>query len=423
MKYRLEVLTPTLVGDGDALSPIDYMVWKDQVNVLDQERIFRLLARGPRLDGYLNQIKKAEKLDFPNWGGFAQNYAGRRIPFEDPSCAPQWQKQRAEHCHIPTFARGVRGPFVPGSAIRGALRTAFVASRIDEKTLAAVEQALGGDRPTRRPAEACEHRALSRDGRPGTGDQFKSFAVSDSSVVDSRNLIVYMIRTATLLEDRQTPAKFALGWKTAGRGSVEARRIDESTPAFAEMARPGTVVEGNLIRRAFFSSKDAMTALHWKRALTVKVLCEAANSYAAIALANHGNYAKITGMGALLASVETLLGKLDAARRHGNACLLAVGWGTGLLGKSAWPKVEDESYRRVMSKAPFYARAIKTGFPFPKTRRVAFLGGQPAALPGWIWLEVDGDLADEGVDLDAAPVGAEGDQSVPVSAPDGDSEV
>jgi len=51
MRYRLTCLTPLLVGDGRKLSPIDYMVWKDHVNVLDQwrifRRIFRLLAKGP----------------------------------------------------------------------------------------------------------------------------------------------------------------------------------------------------------------------------------------------------------------------------------------------------------------------------------------------------------------------------------------
>ena len=41
MKYRLTCLTPLLVGDGNRLSAIDYMVWKDQVNVLDQRRILR----------------------------------------------------------------------------------------------------------------------------------------------------------------------------------------------------------------------------------------------------------------------------------------------------------------------------------------------------------------------------------------------
>ena len=34
MNYRLTCLTPVMVGDGSQLSPIDYMVWKGQVNVL-----------------------------------------------------------------------------------------------------------------------------------------------------------------------------------------------------------------------------------------------------------------------------------------------------------------------------------------------------------------------------------------------------
>jgi hypothetical protein len=109
MRYRLTCLTPLLVGDGRKLSPIDYMVWKDQVNVLDQWRIFRLLAKGPRLDGYLSQLKRADKLDFASWGGFAQNFAGRRIPFESPAYSAYWNRASGESLHIPTFATGASG--------------------------------------------------------------------------------------------------------------------------------------------------------------------------------------------------------------------------------------------------------------------------------------------------------------------------
>ena len=119
MNYRLTCLTPTLVGDGQRLSPIDYMVWKDHVNVLDQWRIFRLLAKGPRLEGYLTQLKKADKLDFASWGGFAQNYAGRRIPFEHPSSTQYWERTHAEHLFIPTFSTGPSGPYLPGTAHQG----------------------------------------------------------------------------------------------------------------------------------------------------------------------------------------------------------------------------------------------------------------------------------------------------------------
>jgi CRISPR-associated protein Csm5 len=111
------------VGDGGRLSAIDYMVWKDHVNVLDQRRIFRLLAKGPRLEGYLSQLKKATKLDFASWGGFAQNFAGRRVPFENPAYAAYWERASAESLAIPTFSSGPSGPYLPGAAIKGALRT------------------------------------------------------------------------------------------------------------------------------------------------------------------------------------------------------------------------------------------------------------------------------------------------------------
>jgi CRISPR type III-A-associated RAMP protein Csm5 len=126
MRYRLKCLTPLLVGDGRKLCPIDYMVWKDQVNVLDQWRIFRILAKGPRLDSYLAQLKNAEKLDFASWGGFAQNYAGRRIPFENAAYSTYWNRAAGESLHIPTFATGAAGPYLPATAIKGALRTGMV---------------------------------------------------------------------------------------------------------------------------------------------------------------------------------------------------------------------------------------------------------------------------------------------------------
>ena len=59
MKYRVTALTPLLVGNGEQLSPIDYMVYREQVSVLDQNRIFRLLAKGPRLDLPVAQLDQS----------------------------------------------------------------------------------------------------------------------------------------------------------------------------------------------------------------------------------------------------------------------------------------------------------------------------------------------------------------------------
>src|SRR6202007_2430710 len=159
MKYRVTALTPLLVGDGRELSPIDYMVWKDQVNVLDQPRIFKLLARGPRLEGYLAQLRRATKLDFASWGGFAQNFSQRRIPFENASSTAIWNAAASENLFIPTFAASYRGAYLPASALKGALRTGLVFSRWSTATMERIASSLEGDRLLRRTSEAAENQA------------------------------------------------------------------------------------------------------------------------------------------------------------------------------------------------------------------------------------------------------------------------
>ena len=168
MKYRLTCLSPLLVGDGHRLSPIDYMVWKDQVNVLDQRRIFKLLSKGPRLEGYLTQLKKAEKLDFASWGGFAQNFADRRVPFEHPTAAKYWEASHGDTLHIPTFMAGHNGPYLPGSALKGALRTGMLFDALALRRAKPDFDQLEGDRLPRQPGRRSRTARPSARRRPAS---------------------------------------------------------------------------------------------------------------------------------------------------------------------------------------------------------------------------------------------------------------
>jgi CRISPR-associated protein Csm5 len=382
MKYRVTMLTPTLVGNGDKLSPIDYMVWRDQVNVLDQPRIFRLLSKGPRLEGYLAQLRKATKLDFASWGGFAQNYADRRIPFEDAAYTPYWERAQAESLSIPTFAVTNEGPFLPGTAIKGALRTAFVFANVKPGAVEQVAAKLTGERPSRRPAEHLEQQSAG----PGGSDRMRVISVADSGPGSRDPFRVYMLRLATLVA--KGPQQYSLGWKQAGRGPVDGKRPEEGTPAFAEMADPGTAFEGIWRENEFLNREEVRQMLRWNALVTRERLFDAANQYAGKQLELHAQYAAWTGLGELGASIASLQGKLAAARNEGR-CLLAIGWGAGFLSKSAAIGASEEEHRKVLAALPFYERAIKSGLPFPKTRRVVFLKNKPATLPGWVELRVE----------------------------------
>jgi CRISPR-associated protein Csm5 len=382
MRYRVTCLTPMLVGDGGRLSPIDYMVWKDQVNVLDQPRIFRLLARGPRLDGYLAQLKRAERLDFASWGGFAQNFAGRRIPFEHPSSAAHWDRARDESLRIPTFAAGTRGPYLPGSALRGALRTGMVFAGLKEDSLEKIAALFEGARPPRRPAEILEERALG--GRES--DRMRAVRASDSEPISHSCLKVFLLRVASL-RSRGRGDKFELGWKQSPKGTADGARPSEGTPLFAEMAAPGTAFEGVWSESEFFTQPDVLRALNWRAPLTRDTLFEAANRYAAAQIESHQRYVESTSLPLVGQSLRALSDRLVEARGNGKACLLCVGWGGGVVGHVAWPNTDDPAYRAIIVKGMLF-RSVYPDFPFPKTRRIVFLEDRPATLPGWVLFEV-----------------------------------
>jgi CRISPR-associated protein Csm5 len=369
VKYRVTCLTPTLVGDGQKLAPIDYMVWKDHVNVLDQRRIFRLLSKGPRLDGYLAQLKKSDKLDFTSWGGFAQNFAGRRIPFEHSSSVPVWERAQAQNLFIPTFATSPSGPYLPATAIKGALRTGAVFDRWNEKTFRELASRMEEDaRPPRNPAAKAEDAVLGGH----AGNRMRRVGTVDSAPVTYSGMKIYLLRTSTMVA--RGAGKFELGWKSP-RGTADARRIEESTPVFAEMAAPGMVFEGL-----------------WKEtsAQDRQKLFQASNSYAASQIERHRAYAEATGLERLAATLGDLEKRVQELGNDAGhpACLLALGWGAGMLSKIAVADTADPNYRSILRHFSLYQKAVQTGLPFPKTRRIAFEGGRPAYLPGWVLLEV-----------------------------------
>jgi len=375
MKYRLTCLTPTLVGDGQKLAPIDYMVWKDHVNVLDQKRIFRLLAKGPRLDGYLSQLKKAEKLDFASWGGFAQNYAGRRIPFEHSSATQYWERTHAENLFIPTFSTGPSGPYLPGTAIKGALRTGVVHGKLTPKLLNDLSnRATSEGRLPRNPGRSVEEGAIGAAG----GDSMRLISAADSKTVPESSFKIYLLRTSTL--EARGAGKLELAWKQSPRGSV--KRLEDSTPAFAEMAIPGTVFEGDWRENAFVSKSRN------KGGLDVPAIFDLVNQYAAELLQLQKQYAEWAALGVLKSTIEQLTSRLDEIRQSARGCLLAIGWGAGFLSKVSRLNTQDDWSRQILRQVGFYAKAIQSGLPFPKTRRIIFLGNQPASLAGFVHLEV-----------------------------------
>jgi CRISPR-associated protein Csm5 len=196
----------------------------------------------------------------------------------------------------------------------------------------------------------------------------KRFAAGDSAPITHAGMKIHLLRVSTLVP--KGGGKYELGWKSQ-RGA--SNRADDSTPLFVEMASPGTSFDGSWSEK---STSDRVKQF------------QASNRFAAKLLAHHKAYAELAGLSHLQATLTALEQQAAAVAERQNACILSIGWGGGLIGKSAYLNTQDESYRNILRQTTIYQRAIQTGLPFPKTRRVIFQGNQPTSLPGYVLLEV-----------------------------------
>jgi CRISPR-associated protein Csm5 len=269
---------------------------------------------------------------------------------------------------------------LPATAIKGALRTGMVFAHWREGMLQDTLNRVKGERIPRRPAEGVEEQALG----PAGVNRMRFVSAGDSATVATSQFKIYLLRTSTL---QPRGSSFALGWKQSPRGTVDGARPEESTPAFAEMAVPGTTFEGDWDEKTFFLRPEVRRAVRWPDQMSRERIFEAANVYASGLLTLSRQYASWAGMGLLDKSLEELEQRLVAAREKG-ACLLSLGWGGGLTTKSAWLDTTNPEYRQILSQFQIYNRALSTNLPFPKTRRIVFLNNRPATLPGWAELSV-----------------------------------
>ena len=234
------------------------------------------------------------------------------------SAIPHWEKAPPEHLFIPTFAVSPGGPYIPGTAIKGALRTGAVADRWTEGSMRDLSERLASeDRLPRHPALRAEEAVLGGAG----SSRMKRFAAGDSNAVTHAGMKIHLLRVSTLVP--KGGGKYELGWKSQ-RGSSS--RMDDSTPLFVEMASSGSSFDGFWREK---SPSDRMKQF------------QASNRYAAKLLAHHKAYAELAGLAHLQATLADLEQKA-AAVGPTPGCLYSVDW----LGRGIARQVGISRYRR-----------------------------------------------------------------------------
>ncbi|SDF01266.1 hypothetical protein [Sporolituus thermophilus] len=72
-----------------------------------------------------------------------------------------------------------------------------------------------------------------------------------------------------------------------------------------------------------------------------------------------------------------------AANLDDNQLILPVGWGSGYTVKTVRGGMSEHTFRHL---ARVYGLQLREGFPFPKTRKIVFVQGEPATVCGMVKL-------------------------------------
>ena len=122
-KVTLTVKTPTFVGSGKVYSKLDYVYKNRCVDIYDTEKLFNLICEEKKIKCFEKYIKENDKKS--NLVGFLKK-SGLEMQAEE--CKTYTiDAQIFVGGEIKCFMRDADGnPYIPGSSIKGVLRTVFM---------------------------------------------------------------------------------------------------------------------------------------------------------------------------------------------------------------------------------------------------------------------------------------------------------
>lgn len=380
--FRLEVLSPLHIGSGQEYSALDGAYSQGRWYLIDIGKVLERSREDPT-----NLASHMMKPDF-NWSAWLQN---RKITSAEVASYSVECPVNPEKTRVRTFIRDAyRRPYIPGSTLKGAIRTAVLEELIFQKSLAE-RQRLAKQTTQPQPNSGKPHdrryvarNTIERDLLIGkaTGkanesnyDLLRALHVSDAEPIESDHLQigliwVYTLRNGQLVQKRQ--------------GSEEYKIFAEWLPAKVQ-TRLSIQIDETLLREKYartlgFKEEQIEVIRDWIS------LC---NSRSKQIMEYEARFYENYALPDVARFYQSLLKRLESLEQQGGA-LLNIGWGGGWEMKTVTnPLTEglDDHYEDI--RDVFKLGHLESDI-FPKTRRVAFHNNQPHAPLGWVALIPEG---------------------------------
>ncbi|MCD6519486.1 MAG: type III-A CRISPR-associated RAMP protein Csm5 [Anaerolineae bacterium] len=373
----MTVLSPVHIGTGEMLPSMEYVQEGQRIYVLDAEALVQQLAASPsRLKAFQylggkgamglflrEQGLSPSKLalySLPLWGSAPQEGIENIWPFIKVAGRPPM-------------------PYIPGSSLKGALRTALLRHHVwsldQEDREALVKQAL-----KQGPKRADDPFEKAFFGPSPHTDWLRTIELEDTLPLSLKYLAVAQVKTLALKGQEGFP-------------------LSEKFVSYPEVLLPsgrGRVVRLHTrlrLAQRFFQPRWACQAgFRAERVEQLEELVEICNQVARKEIERELAFARQVGWQEMERFYKKLFRVLRQVIQRGELhCLLRLGWGTGFGNKTINPELEDELYEKL--KARYFSRLGAPSLPralSPKTRRVVVPQEGKLVYPlGWVRLHFE----------------------------------
>jgi len=360
----IEVLTPVHIGSGVKLTEgIDFIKTDYSVHILSQAVLMKHLEDNPdEMERFINGNYKLSSL--------------KKIPEGKKYNIPIGRTSE-----INEFEKNGNGkPYIPGSSIKGAIRTILLKKRFDELSQNEQKELLNEVRNPKKEwaSEPVVKKLLGDDSNKNLMRVLEVFDAEFENIELEKILILSLTNANGS----------SFGWKQLWNRQ-NTPDIDRASQIITESLPIGSKGLFSLSLSNFlFYDSNAQSTLHFnEQALTdIQNLRMAINDYAVIKLKKEKEfYEKLTSpkkLTSVLKEIDNLLSKIYNLNK--DEIILRISWGSGWKGMTG--DFLNEEWINILRNK--YGRGQAMGRPgfsiFPKTRRLVFEDYEPKYLTGWV---------------------------------------
>jgi len=379
LAYKIEVLTPVHVGSGQELSPSDYILDHNRQQVVRVNLSEMFKAKGFPINRFINAIKQPGFNLGREYGRVAALYPKYTLDAgENLAELSRWIGRPAGHIHEHIKDGGK--PYIPGSSIKGALRSVILrylygiyGSEYEES----VRRQLAKHKEKRVRKEFFSSPAEKRILGDPNHSLLRLLQVSDSSVVDASEMSLGCIKVLTL-------GQRSFRWKVLG-SEQNLDDYEEATPVFFEALCQGTEISGRLKIDEILLRGELRAALGYssEKIESVTRLAGTCRECAGELLNKEQRFYEKINFKTGFEAVDNLKQMLKSCRD--NEMIFSMAWGGGYLAKAAGWKIDKD----LMDEIRDEFRMGRENFEFPKSRKINFANGMPAGLIGWVKMTLE----------------------------------